>query len=322
MRVAVITSSSHKSGRPVPSDADRAVWNGPKDTDVEDVSNRSVPRVLKTGMSPVAPSLTWLIELFNCCRLWRKHQLTRSTKRSSAPSAPNTRPTTLPVLRPVSATPLSTALGTAVAVDGDDVVPGGVVVIGEDIDSDELGLPGSEDVVSDTLEMVLESVGGGAIVGAFGVEVVDVGVTVVDAGAEVVVDSVGVAVFGVEVVEAEAVEDGVKVSESLEDTSVEVVPVIALAVDSTVPVTVLVTETMSDSFISRPAKESCKVLGTSQSAATLVSKTAWIRSKRTDIRESFTLYSSGRMALVIINASGKPIFDQHESLDHTTQWPQ
>ncbi|KAG3100951.1 hypothetical protein PI125_g14581 [Phytophthora idaei] len=197
-------------------------------------------------MSPVAPSLTWLIELFNCCRLWRKHQLTRSTKRSSAPSAPNTRPTTLPVLRPVSATPLSTALGTAVAVDGDNVVPGGVVVIGEDIDSDELGLLGSEDVVSDTLEMVLESVGGGAIVGAFGVEVVDVGVTVVD--------GVGVAVFGVEVVEAEAVEDGVEVSESLEDTSVEVVPVIALAVDSTVPVSVLATEPMSDSFISRAAK--------------------------------------------------------------------
>ncbi|KAG7382251.1 hypothetical protein PHYPSEUDO_005093 [Phytophthora pseudosyringae] len=186
----------------------------------------------------------------------------------------------LPVLRPVSATPvtpaspsprlldpdllpmLSVAPGEAVALDGGDVVSADSVLgddvgsassaLGDDVASETLGvsvLVELENAVSDPLERV-ESVVGVAVVAA-GAEVVEDGAEVVATGAEVVAGGVAVVVFGVEVVEAGAdvdVDEGGD-AESPEDVSGVVVPVNALAVDSTVPVTAPTTEPMSDSFI-------------------------------------------------------------------------
>lgn len=67
-------------------------------------------------------------------------------------------------------------------------------------------------------------------------------------------------------VEAGAVEGGEGAFKALEVAPVEESTVSALAVDSTVSVAVLTTEAISDSSISRSATESCKVIGTNQSA--------------------------------------------------------
>ncbi|KAL4151000.1 hypothetical protein PRNP1_010386 [Phytophthora ramorum] len=153
------------------------------------------------------------------------------------------------------------------------------VVLGAAVELDAAGAcveAIGDDVVSESLEALLESEVGAAVE-AEGDEVVELGVEVVAAGAEVVEAGVAVVLAGADVVVTAGVavvlfgDAGVNAGadvagESEDSVSVLVVaPVNALVVDSTVPVTVFTTDPISDSFISsRSYQEVSRYVATSK----------------------------------------------------------
>ncbi|EGZ11245.1 hypothetical protein PHYSODRAFT_337972 [Phytophthora sojae] len=156
---------------------------------------------------------------------------------------------------------LSTALTEEEEVDGAAVVSVGVAVISEDAELETLELPALESLVESAAVIAGdEEAGDGVAVEEVGAGVELEGVEVVAAGAEVLVlegvDVVGAGANVLGLVDGDAVDDIVLLDE-VSFVVVVVVPVNALVVVSTVPVTAPTTDPMRDSFISPTSKRDC-----------------------------------------------------------------